>query len=191
MFIFMCIRKKSLHTIVKLAQSCPTLCDPMACSLPCSSVCGILQARILEWVAISFSRRSSEPRSRTRVSRIVGRCFTIWATRKALHQTSGISGILTGFSRKLPKMKARVCLEEGIGLIFGGRKGDISIRSRLHLAEECPTWHILPLLVLSVDPERAHMAALWGHNRPPSHPQAGTGHRSEPGQNWLPQGWPE
>ena len=57
----MCIRKKSLHTIVKLAQSCPTLCDPMACSLPCSSVCGILQARILEWVAISFSRRSSNP----------------------------------------------------------------------------------------------------------------------------------
>ena len=61
---------------VKLAQSCLTLCDSMDCSLPRSSVRGILQARILEWVAISFSRRSSQPRDRTRVSRIAGRLFT-------------------------------------------------------------------------------------------------------------------
>ena len=47
------------------AQSCPTLCDPTDCSPPGSSVCGILQARILEWVAISFSRGSSRPRVRT------------------------------------------------------------------------------------------------------------------------------
>ena len=46
----------------EVAQSCPTLCDPMDCSLPGSSVHGIFQARILEWVAISFSRRSSRPR---------------------------------------------------------------------------------------------------------------------------------
>ena len=65
-----------------VAQSCPTLCDPMDCSPPGSSVHGILQARILEWVAISFSRRSSQPRDRTRISRIVGRRFTIWATRE-------------------------------------------------------------------------------------------------------------
>jgi len=43
-------------------QSCPTLCDPTDCSPPGSSVHGILQARILEWVAISFSRASSRPR---------------------------------------------------------------------------------------------------------------------------------
>ena len=43
----------------EVAQSCPTLCDPVDCSLPGSSVHGIFQARILEWVAISFSRRSS------------------------------------------------------------------------------------------------------------------------------------
>ena len=55
----------------------------MDCSLPCSSFCGILQARILEWVAISFSRRSSQPRDRTQVSCIAGRRFTIWATREA------------------------------------------------------------------------------------------------------------
>ena len=46
-------------TVSEVAQSCPTLCDPMDCSLPGSSVHGILQARILEWVAISFSRGSS------------------------------------------------------------------------------------------------------------------------------------
>ena len=68
---------------VKLAQSCLTLCDPMDCSLPCSSIRGILQAKILEWVAISFSRRSSQPRDQTRVSRIAGRRFTIWATGEA------------------------------------------------------------------------------------------------------------
>ena len=52
-------------------------CDPMDCSLPGSSVCGILQARILEWVAISSSRGSSPPRDQTWVSCIVGRFFTI------------------------------------------------------------------------------------------------------------------
>ena len=64
----------------EVAQSCPTLCDPMDCSLPGSSVHGIFQARVLEWVAVSFSRRSSQPRDWTRVSCIAGKHFTIWAT---------------------------------------------------------------------------------------------------------------
>ena len=64
---------------VLLTQSYPTLCDPMDCSSPGSFVCGILQARILEWVAISFSRGSSEPRDQTQVSCIVGEFLTIWA----------------------------------------------------------------------------------------------------------------
>ena len=51
----------------------------MDCSLPGSSIHGIFQARILDWVAISFSRRSSWPRDWTRVSHIVGRRFTVWA----------------------------------------------------------------------------------------------------------------
>ena len=67
----------------EVAQSCPTLCDPMDCSPPNSSVHGVFQARTLEWVAISFSRGSSRPRDWTRVSRIAGRHFTIWATREA------------------------------------------------------------------------------------------------------------
>ena len=68
----------------EIAQSCPTLCKPMDSSPPGSSVHGIFQARILEWVAISFSRRSFQPRDWTRVSCIVGRHFTIWATREIL-----------------------------------------------------------------------------------------------------------
>ena len=52
----------------EVAQSCPTLCDPMDCSLPRSSVHGIFQARIRERVAISFSRGSSEPKGQTCVS---------------------------------------------------------------------------------------------------------------------------
>ena len=68
---------------VLVAQLCPTLCDPMDCSLPGSSVHGILQGRILEWIAISFSRGSSQSRDRTQVSCIAGRFFTIWATREA------------------------------------------------------------------------------------------------------------
>ena len=63
------------------------LCDPIDSSLPCSSIHGIFQARVLEWVAISFSRGSSQPRDRTQVSHIVGRCFTVWATREVLKST--------------------------------------------------------------------------------------------------------
>ena len=65
---------------VKVTQSCLTLCDLMA-----YTVHGILQARILEWVAFSFSRGSSQPRDRTQVSHIAGRFFTSWATREAPH----------------------------------------------------------------------------------------------------------
>ena len=61
----------------EVAQSCLTLCDPMNCSLPGSSVHGIFQAIVLEWIAISFSRGSSQPRDRTPVSHIVDRRFTI------------------------------------------------------------------------------------------------------------------
>ena len=66
-----------------VAQLCPTLCDPVDCSLLGSSVHGILQTRILEWVAIPFSRGSFQPRDWTQVSYIAGRFFTIWTIRKA------------------------------------------------------------------------------------------------------------
>ena len=73
----------------EVAQSCPTLCDPMDCSLPSSSIHGIFQAIVLEWIAISFSRGSSQPRDQTWVSRIVDRRFTIWATREVMEQQTG------------------------------------------------------------------------------------------------------
>ena len=98
-FLLRCMKVKSESEV---AQSCPTLSDPMNCSLPGSSVhgifharvlewgaitfsmdyivYGILQARILEWVAYPFSRGSSQPRNRTGVSCIEGRFFTIRAT---------------------------------------------------------------------------------------------------------------
>ena len=63
---------------VKVAQSCPTLCDPMDYTVP-----GILQATILERAAFPFSRESSQPMDRTQVSCIAGGFFTIWATREA------------------------------------------------------------------------------------------------------------
>ena len=68
-----------LKVKVLVGQSCPTLCNSMDHSPPGSSVHRILQARILEWVAIRFSKGSSQPRDRIWVSRIAGRFFTIWA----------------------------------------------------------------------------------------------------------------
>ena len=70
---------------VLVIQSCLTLCNPMGCSPPGSLVHGVLQARIQEWVAIPFSRRSSWPRDQTWVSCTAGRFFTIWATREVHH----------------------------------------------------------------------------------------------------------
>ena len=67
----------------EVAQSCPTLCYLMDCSLSGSSVHGIFQVRGLEWIVISFSRGSSRPRNQTWVSCIAGRRFTVWTTREA------------------------------------------------------------------------------------------------------------
>ena len=116
-FLLQCMKVKSESEV---AQSCPTLSDPMDCSLPGSSVhgifpgkstgvgcqikrlystysyykiwlyslccplsMGILQARILEWIAISFSRGYSPPRDQPLVFHIAGRLFILWATREA------------------------------------------------------------------------------------------------------------
>ena len=69
---------------MQVAQSCPTLCDPVD-----YTVHGILQARILEWVPFPFSRGSSQPRDQTQVSCIAGGFFTSWATREAQKYWSG------------------------------------------------------------------------------------------------------
>ena len=67
----------------EVAQLCLTLCDPVDCSPPGYSIHRVFQARVLDWVAISFSRGSFRPRGWTQVSHIAGRCFTIWAIREA------------------------------------------------------------------------------------------------------------
>ena len=77
-----CVQVKVLVT-----ESCPTLCDPMDYSLPASSLRGILQARIMEWLAIPSCRRSSQPRDQTQISCvfcIAGGFFSQWATWETL-----------------------------------------------------------------------------------------------------------
>ena len=86
------------HWIVLVAQSCLTLCNPTDRSLPGSSVHRILQAGILEWVVIPFSRWSSWSRDWTLVSCIEARFFTIWATREPLNHIS----IKNYVNKKLP-----------------------------------------------------------------------------------------
>ena len=75
-----------LHSV---PQSCPVLCDPTDCGPQAPLSMGILQARILEWVAMPSSRGSSQPRDRIQVPRIAGRFFTSWATREAQEYESG------------------------------------------------------------------------------------------------------
>ena len=75
--------KKKKRVKMLVTQSCLTLCNPMDCSQPGSSVHGILQARILEWIAMPSSRGSSQPRNQTRVSCAAGRFFIVSAIRKA------------------------------------------------------------------------------------------------------------
>ena len=76
---------------VKVTQACPTLCDPIV-----YTVHGILQARILGWVAFPFSRGSSHPRDQTQVSLTAGRFFTSWATREAQEYWSGAYQVPSG-----------------------------------------------------------------------------------------------
>ena len=83
-------KRKWKKVKVLVPQSFPALCDPMDCSPPGSSVYGIFQARIMEWVAISFSRGYSWLRDQTQPSCIAGRFFTVWATREEWLPIQGI-----------------------------------------------------------------------------------------------------
>ena len=96
---------------VKVTQSCPTLCDPMDYTLH-----GILQVRIVEWVAFPFSKGSSQPRDWTQVSRIAGRVFTSWTTREA--PCIGIWILYHWATREVPSintLKELVILQWSIG----------------------------------------------------------------------------
>ena len=95
---------------VKVTQLHLTLCNPMDCSPSGCSVHGILRARILEWVAIPFSRGSSQPKGQTWVSCIAGRFFTVWATWE-------------GWTGSLPNshVPQSLSLRTSDGIIFGDR----------------------------------------------------------------------
>ena len=70
-----CVLLKAYESESEVAQSFPTLCDPMDCSLAGSSIHGIFKARVLEWVSIAFSWGSSQLRDQTWESWVMGRCF--------------------------------------------------------------------------------------------------------------------
>ena len=88
---------------VLVAQSCLTLCNHMDCSPLDSSVHRILQARILEWVAIPVPSGSSQPRNRTPVSCLAGRFFILWAPREAqeVSTSKGFKVVVMGSGHKV------------------------------------------------------------------------------------------
>ena len=90
----------------EVSQSCPTLCDPVDCSLPGSSVHAIFQAIVLEWIAISFSRESSQLRDRTQLSHIVDRRFTVCANYSIQRK---LKIKIKKLSRKAKREQWRLC----------------------------------------------------------------------------------
>ena len=140
-----------------------SLCNPMDCSPPGSSVHRILRAKILEWVAILFSRGSSWPRNRSRVSHIEGRFFTLWATREALqyvpwHFSSSGSSIPLSVSLRLClesraahmvcQQSLRTTLLQG-GWVQGTGSNVFSQPNRFCLKDGMPSYPLISSKVLS------------------------------------------
>ena len=112
-----CVRVR-VCVCVFVTQLCPTLCKPMGQSLPGSSVYGILQARILEWMAIPFSRTSSQARDWTQFSHTAGRFFTVWATREVQGNscyTAKGQGLIRDSHEAQPRLKAQPRWAEVLG----------------------------------------------------------------------------
>ena len=101
-----------IHTCMRseVAQPRPTLCDPMDCSLLGSSVCGIFQARVLEWIAISFSGGSSRPRNRTRVSHVscTGRWLLYQLSYQGIPEIYMLSSLLEATTSHFALIESRV-----------------------------------------------------------------------------------
>ena len=138
--------------VSEVAQSCLTLCNPIDCSLPGSSVHRIFQARILEWVAISFSRGSSLPRDRTLVSCIVGRRFTVWATfcwltrllrilpKASRKEIQGGDGENSIFHPKVTKQWTQACFSEASSHSSPQCKDETKFNSRQRMKTRRPAF---------------------------------------------------
>ena len=103
----------------EVTQLCTTLCDLMDCSLPGSSIHGIFQARVLEWVAISFSRGSSRPRDRSRVSLVAGQWFTALLSEPPGKVACELSAIVWHFEHCLALPFFRVGMKTNLFQSYG------------------------------------------------------------------------
>ena len=113
---------------VWVAQTCPTLCDPIDCvAHQTSRSVGILQARLLELVAIPFSRRSSQPKDRTQVSCIESRFFSLWATREVQNSRVGPSQIINQVINKYLAAGTWACVRGEVNYKTSVRKNLIFI----------------------------------------------------------------
>ena len=141
------------------------LCEPMDCSPPVSSVHVNLQARILEWVAVPFSRGSSQPRNWTRISCIVGRFFTSWTTREAKECSYNLIIIyLKGQQRKhvTRHFSKDTQMTEGLGA--GGEGDDRGWGGRMASLTRWTWWSELQELVM--DKGGLVCCDSWGRKEP-------------------------
>ena len=148
-------------------RMCPTLCDSMNHSLLDSSVYGILQARMLEWVAISFSRGSFPPRNWTQVSCFAGRFFTIWATRQAQERRYVINEnkcvcererwILRVPLGKILKKDLEVCSSKTVTIHKHKRQLDLIVQICAHFLQ----WRKTPLNVRPAASIASALHMLW------------------------------
>ena len=120
----------------EVTQSCPTLCDPMDCSLPGFFIHWIFQARVLEWIATSFSRGSSWPRDWTGVSRVTGRFLNVWAPRKS----TACHCRRLGFSPWIRKVPWRSAWQPIAALFPGESRGQRSWRAVVQRVAKSRTW---------------------------------------------------
>ena len=133
----------------------------MDCSLPGSSIRGILQARLLEWVAISFSRGSSQPKNRTWVSRIAGRFFSNWVTREVCLQVTQLL-IVMKKARIWPQVQvitehSAICFPRWLAKIKWGSRNE-NQRER-----GSGPWRAFPLCTLTGGYRQAE-PGTWGQN---------------------------
>ena len=147
----------------EVVQSCSTLCDPIDCSLSGSSVHGIFQAIVLEWVAISFSRGSSQPRARTQVSRIVECRFTVWATREVLGRKvmTNLDGMLK--SRDITVNKCLSSQGYGFSIVMYGCESWTIKKAECRRIDAFELWCWRRLLRVPLDFEEIQPVHPKGH----------------------------